>query len=136
MLVQEMGVCSGSLPRSATNLGYDMGKLFVMGVALPAQKLPLAAQKFASVSSLRQLHSCSLYPKRETRASFRASVESFSRDISWDLTVGAGLEERGDLGTLGQEWSCGEPGVACESLNLVESRREGNEASCCFWLQR
>lgn len=46
------------------------------------------------------------------------------------------LVERGDLGTPGQEWSCGEPGVACEGLNLVESRREGNEADCCFWLQR
>lgn len=45
------------------------------------------------------------------------------------------LVERGDLGTPGQEWSCGEPGVACEGLNLVESRREGNEADCCFWLE-
>lgn len=60
MLVQDMEVCSESLPRSATNLEYDTGKLFVMEVALPAQKLPLAAPKFASDSSLRQLHSCSL----------------------------------------------------------------------------
>jgi len=51
MLVQEVGGCSGSLPRSATNLGYDMGELFVMGVALSAQKLPSAVQKLASDSS-------------------------------------------------------------------------------------
>lgn len=46
------------------------------------------------------------------------------------------MEEDGDMGTPGQEWSGGEPGVAYESLNLVESKREGDEADCCFWLQQ
>lgn len=64
--------------------------------------------------------------ERKTRASSQASAGSSSRDIPWDRTVGVGLEECGDLGTPGQEWSGGGPGVACESSNLVESKREGN----------
>lgn len=90
---------------------------------MPVQKLPLLAPKFASDS-------------RDMGASFRASLGSFSRDSSWVLTVGAGLEVHGDVGTLGQKWSSEEPGEACESLNLLESKREGTEADCCFWLHR
>lgn len=120
---REMGVCSGSLPCSATHLGYGLGKLVVMRIALLAQKLPLLASKFASDS-------------RDMGASFRASLGSFSRDTCRDLTVGAGLEAHGDVGMLGQKWSCEEPGEACEGLSLLESRREGTEAHCCFWLHR
>lgn len=39
-------------------------------------------------------------------------------------------------GHPGQEWSGGGAGVACESLNPVESKGDGDEADCCFWLQQ
>lgn len=45
MPVHDTGVCPGSFPRSPITLEDDVGKLIITGVALPAQKLPLASPK-------------------------------------------------------------------------------------------